>query len=264
MSLRAEIHDAIDEVTPRAPTLRSKTASYVETETRRRSAWIPTRRWIRPLRGSLGLVAAALLLVLIAGAFFAGRYWRDIHTYRQPVVTQPTLKSLEQRPVLWSTLESGAACPTSPIALHSNVGLAVGDGPIYFIDRNPEGDSAWGSWQQLRFIYLPQHPGVVLVRGWDLGSNKAVAFVQDPLGPSRITAAGANLGQDEVLDKKVQRRSEAYFVDPAYAASYYRSIYPLETIVVGLPKGASGCVGLQFDGSDFTENIVISWFRAGL
>lgn len=142
--------------------------------------------------------------------------------------------------------------------------MAVGDGPVYFIDRNPGSVSGWGSWEQLRFAYLPPRNGIVLVRGWDVGSNKALSFVQDPLGPSRITAAGANLGQDELLDKKVQRRSEAYFVDPAHSANYYTSLFPLETVMVGVPKGASGCVGLQFDGPDFTENVVINWSDPGL
>ena len=264
MSLRAEIHDAIDEVTPHAPMLRSKTASYVETETHRSSTLKQARTWTRPLRGSLGLIAAVLAIALFAGALLVGRYWHDLNSTPQPVVPPPALKSLEQRPVLWQALQPGAACPTSPIVLYPRNGLAVGNGPVYFIDRNPGSVSAWGSWEQLRFAYLPGSPGIVLIRGWDLGSNKAIAFVQDPLGPSRITAAGANLGQDQILDKKVQRRSEAYFVDPAHSASYYSSLYPLETVMVGVPKGASGCVDLQFDGDDFTENLVISWSDAGL
>lgn len=264
MSLRAEIHDAIDEVTPPAPMLRSKARSYVDEQTRRPSSWKPNRPWLKPLRGSLRLVAAALLLLLFAGALLTGRYWHDLHSTPQPVVPPPALKSLEKRPVLWQTLQPGAACPTSPINLQPGIGLAVGDGPAYFIDRNPAGDSAFGSWQQLRFVYLPRGPGVVLVRGWDLGSNKAIDFVQDPLGLSRITAAGANLGQDQILNKKVVRRSEAYFVDPAHSANYYSSLLPLETIIVGDPNGASGCVGLQFDGPDFTENFVIAWSSSGL
>jgi hypothetical protein len=260
VTLRADIHEVFDEVAPPAPMLAWKAESYVSTQ-----ASMPPRRrirgWTRPLRGTLGFVAAALLLVLLAGVFLGGRYWRDLHAVPQPVHT-PTLKDLEKRPLLFVNLEPGAECPTSPIKLTPG-GLAVGDGPVYFIDRNPGSESAWGSWQQLRFGYVDQGqgPGIVLMRGWDIGSNHAVAFAQDPLGPSRIIAAGQSLGSDQIVDKKVQRRSEAYFVDPAHSPP---GLYPLVTVMVGVPKGASGCVGLQFDHAHFTENFVISWSHIGL
>jgi hypothetical protein len=262
MNLRAEIHEVLDEVAPDSPGLVARAEAHVNAQARNRSAR-QVRRWARPLRGSLGLVAAALLVVLLAGIFFAGRWWRDTHALPQSVI-QTTLTNLEHRPLLFPTIAPGAACPTSPIVLYPRGGLAIGDGPVYFIDRNPGSVSSWGSWQQLRFVYWATRGGIALIRGRDLGSNKAIAFAQDPLGASRITAAGANLGADQIVDKKVQRRSEAYFRDPGNSPPQTPALFPLETVFVGLPAGASGCVGLQFDGPDFTQNFVISWSHSGL
>jgi hypothetical protein len=263
MTLRTEIHEAIDEVTPPAPRLAWEAEALIDARTQQRHAAGLGPRWARPLRGSLGLVAVALLLVILAGVFVGGRYWRDLHAVPQPV-HQQSLTDLEKKPVLFVNLEPGAACPASPIVVYPRGGLAIGGGPVYFIDRNPGSTTRWGSWQQLRFVYWATGPGVVLIRGWDLGSNRAVAFAQDPLGPSRITAAGRVVGTDQIVDKPVQVRTEAYFRDPGASPPKIPALYPLETVMVGEPAGASGCVGLQFDGPNFTENFVISWSHTGL
>ena len=261
MSLRSEIHEALDEVTPPSPRLARRAEAFVESQTRVRPRRAAPRRWSRPLRGSLGLIAAALMLVLLAGLVLAGRYWRDLHSTPQPVHTV-TLQTLEHRPLYFQTLAPGTACPKTPITLYPDLGLAVGNGPVYFIDRNPASVSSWGSWEQLKFVYAPHSPGPVLIRGWDLQSNVAVAFAQDPLGPSGITASGRVLGTEVVVDKKVQKRSEAYFRDEGRSMTPH--LYPLNTVMVGLPAGASGCVGLQMDGDDFTESFVIGWSDLGL
>src|SRR5207245_8953451 len=76
MSLRAEIHDAIDEVTPPAPMLASRVGAYVLAEDRVvRRPRLGT--WMRPLRGMAGVLAAALVVVLVAGRVVGGRGGRD-------------------------------------------------------------------------------------------------------------------------------------------------------------------------------------------
>jgi hypothetical protein len=90
-------------------------------------------------------------------------------------------------------------------------------------------------------------------------------FAQNPLGPSSITATGLVVGMDHLLGRTVQMRSEAVFPDYAHAspvaAGGNRGFL---TVMIGLPKGASSCVGLQFDGPGFTENVVIQWSGSGL
>jgi hypothetical protein len=211
----------------------------------------------------LTVVSAALVVLLIAGLILSGRLWRDRNS-PQPTISQAELKTLESRRLLYPALAPGAQCPLTPIALH-DPGLSVGDGPVYLVSTDVPVLTDWGGWAAYKFVYTAKTPGLVLMRAKDLQSNQPVAFVQYPLGPSGITATGRVVGTDRLLNRTVSTHSEAVFQDPGHTTPMndQGNVPPLY-VMFGLPKGASGCIGLQIDGPDFTENLVVPLSGSGL
>jgi hypothetical protein len=137
-------------------------------------------------------------------------------------------------------------------------GLVVGDGPVYLVSNDTPILTDWGFWATYKFVYAARVQGLVLIRARDLESNQPVVFAKNPLGPSGITAAGRVLGTDHLLNRTVPMYSEAVLQDPAHTAPVdeHGTLPPL-TVMLGLQKGGSGCIGLQIDGPNFTETLVI-------
>ena len=249
MSLRSQIHNAIDEVAPPAPTLERRVRAFLLTDGRDRKRERPQRqpRWVAPL----GLIGAALVLALVAGLFIGGRFWR---TQNAPpsTVNQNDLKSLENRPLNYPTVAAGAPCPDTPKTLNSNYGIVIGSGPVYVVNGEVYESGEWGHWTALYFAGDRQ-TGLVLIRARDLQSNAEVAFAQYPLGPTGLVAAGRVLGTAHVVNHKVTLRSEATGPVPIPKGVPY----PAYIVLFGMQTGSSGCIGFQVDGSGFTENFVL-------
>jgi hypothetical protein len=267
MSLRAEIHEAIDEVSPPAPALEGAVVARLEALGKGLGAathGVPHwPAWTGRLRGAMGLVAAAAVVALVAGLLLGGRYLRDLNAPPR-TVSQTELQSLESRPLHYPTVPAGAACPYTAPSLHES-GMVIGPGPVYLSDREAWSRSSWGNWVALTFVYKPQTPGLVLIRAGDLKTDHDLVFAQYPLAPTGIAAVGHVVGTDQVLDRTVQVRSEAAFHDTAHTTPLNQHGQRAEYIVlIGLENGASPCMGFQIDGPNFTENFVASPSPLGL
>jgi hypothetical protein len=143
--------------------------------------------------------------------------------------------------------------------------MGVGSGPVYLIDKQSQAATAWGGWAVYEFAYYWKAPGgPVLIRAADLQTNRTVVFAQSPFPPSPIAPAGHVLGTDQMGGRTVQMRSEAVGQDPATIKPLSANRYPSATVMIGVQRGSSGCVGLQFDGPGFTEYIVVNFASNGL
>jgi hypothetical protein len=266
MSVRTQIHHAIDDITPPAPTLERRVRTFVlaEDEERKELRTRPHSPWISRFRGSLTLVAAGLVLALVAGLFVAGRLWRT-ENQPPPAISQTELKSLESRPLSYPTVAPGAPCPATPKTL-GPYGLFIGDpgDPVGIYDTEIYQSTDWGEWIEVAIGYSPTfaaaHPGLVLMRSRDLHNSAEVVFANYPLAPTGISAVGPILGEEHALDHDLKLRSEAVFRDLAHTPALDRQGHrPELLVVVGLQKGSSGCIGFQFDGSGGTENLVVGF-----
>jgi hypothetical protein len=263
MSLRTQIHHAIDDVAPPAPTLERRVTAFVLSDDRDRKHLIPRPqpRWVAPL----GLIAAALVIALVAGLFIGGRFWRTQNA-APATIGQKELKSLESRPLNYPVVAPGEACPVTTPALNQSIGMVVGGGPVFLVNKGANDSGEWGDWVALGFAYYPvKTQGSVLIRAKDLNADAEVAFANYPLAPTAITAAGPVLGTAKVVDHNVQLRYEATFPDPWHAKPMdKKGDLPQLLVLFGLQQGSSGCVGFQVDGPGFSENFVLNPMLTGL
>ena len=261
MSLRSQIHHAIDDVAPPSPTLERRVKAAVLIGERERR---PARsRWVVPLRGTLGLVGVALLLALVAGLFIGGRFWRNENA-PPSTVNQTELKSLESRPLNYPAVAAGTACPTTPLHLDPQIGMVVGDGPVYLSNGDIYEKNDWGFWVAIQ-LAANQNPGLVLIRARDLKSNAQVAFAKYPLEPTPMEAVGAVLGTSRVADHDVQMRAEAAVPDISQWPKSPELGSHVDVIaLIGMQNGSSGCIGFQMDGAGFSENFVVQPGVAGV
>jgi len=268
MSFRAEIHDAIDEVTPPAPMLASRVGAYVLAEDRVvRRPRLGT--WMRPLRGMAVVLAAALVVVLLAGLVLGGRLWRDWNTnVNRPIpINHAQLKALEARPLNLPLIETGAPCPVGPIVnapKESALGpLAYndGNGPVYAHGTGLRYGTRWGTYILTSYVVEPSFKGLILVRARDLQTNQVVVFAHNPLNYDEYFGAipaGAVAGKDYVLEHDVLTYTELVLQTETMHTDA-ASVWPVTAPLQGFPNGSSGCIGFQVDGAGFTEHFVVGY-----
>jgi len=269
MSLRAEMHAAIDEVAPPAPTLASRVEAFVLADEMDRSARPYRGRPVAmPFRGMVAVLAAALVVVLMAGFVLSGRIWRDWNNWanRPTPINHTLLKQLEARPLSLPIIATGAGCPLGPLVQtphSSGMGpLSYGDGlgPVYSEGSGQRYVTSWGTYILTSYVVVPNYSGLILIRARDLQTNQVLVFADYPLfdnfHPGMPT--GEMVGTDQLFDRPVQRYTELaiqpqnMFRDPA-------GWWPTAMMLQGFPTGASGCIGFQVDGADFTEQFVVSY-----
>jgi hypothetical protein len=267
MSLRAEIHAAIDEVSPPAPLLASRVGTSLiahdrVSQNRRRLAWT------RPLRGMVGVLAAALVILIFAGLVLGGRLWRDWNgSPAGPIqISHAQLKALEARPLILPLLDTGVTCPVGPLLQtprESGLGpLTYGDGrgPLYAEGTGDRFATSWGTYILTGYVVEPPFRGLMLIRARDLQTNQVVAFAHNPLLNDYYPAmpTGDMVGSDIVLERPVQLYTElAVQTENMYRAP--GNWWPLAVTLQAFPKGSSGCIGFQVDGPSFTERFVVSY-----
>ena len=266
MSLRTQIHHAIDDVAPPALTLERDITNFVLADDDARQPPRSRRRspWTTRFRGSLTLVAAGLVLALVGGLFVAGRLWRT-ENQPPPAISQAELKSLESRPLNYPTVAPGAPCPTTPKTL-GPIGLVIADpgDPVGIYDTEIFQSTSWGEWIEIAVAYsvsyAAAHPGLVLMRARDLQGNAEVVFATYPLAPTGISAVGPIVGEEHALDHTLKLRTEAAFRDWKHTQPIDKQGHLPELLVlVGLQSGSSGCVGFQLDRPGGTEHLVVGF-----
>jgi hypothetical protein len=276
VNLRSEIRAAIDEVAPPAPALQRDVVAFVFSQGKPRT----NRAVSHPSHLALGmrragsLVAIALVMLLLATLFVGGRLWRDWNGQQQSLATQAKVAQLRERPLHLPSVAPGAVCPESPF-LTDDVGfpLGYGAGPLYASGSGarfvtPSGtyfDTGYGlGYFDLHPEFHPPVADVVLIRERDLVTNQTVVFGSPPFEnfwsghvkpeyPSQVSMpSGIEVRTDTVVGVPVHFYSDLV-LDPAR---------PWWETMEGLPKGSSGCIGIQadgflIDGSRFTEVIVV-------
>jgi hypothetical protein len=267
MSLRAEIHTAIDDVSPPAPMLASQVGAYVlahDRVTQQR----PRHRWTMPLRGMVAALAAALVVVLFAGLVLGGRVWRDWNgTPAGPIqISHAQLKALEDRPLNLPVVQPGTACRVGPLVntpKESALGpLTYGDGhgPLYAEGTGDRYTTSWGTYILTDYVVRPPFRGLILIRARDLQTNQVVVFAHNPLFNDFYPSmpSGDVVGSDLVLERQVQLYTElAIETENMYRAP--GNWWPIAVTLQGFPKGSSGCIGFQVDSPSFAEHFVVSY-----
>ena len=266
MSLRAQITEAIDEVTPAAPTLERRVRTFVLADTRERKVLRPRPRrspWTYRLRGAGALLAAAMVVLLVAGLIVGGRLLRLTNS-PAPAINQSELEKLEKRPLLpLIAMPADGVCPVGPLGTDYIGGPAIGNGEM----RSIMGGSAavyagdWGMWDATWFLVDPLARGLFLVRGRDMATGQTVYFAGNISGESdanigRAVLAGSVAGRDRVNGQTVPLRPElvANASGPSDFANSAKA--PMWGAYVGYRNGGSGCIEFQVDHDGKTETFV--------
>lgn len=270
MSLRMQLHDAIDEVTLPAPDLESRITAFVFADEHRRRQLAPGHRrsrWITGLRGTRALVAAMLVVALIGGLIVGGRWLRDRSGSPLPAFDQAELHNLEARPlVAMPTMPSTGECPVGPLGTDFIGNPAVGDGPMRVHIGMPSiYNTPWGAWNITYFVVSPTAQGLFLVRARDLESTESVLFAGNISGVpdaqiGRAVLAGKVAGHDSVNGQAFDRYEE--LVINASAPSDWAkttSKAPQWGAYVGYAKGSSGCTFFQVDYPGGTQTFVYGY-----
>jgi hypothetical protein len=274
MSLRADIHAALDEVSPSAPSLAGQLDAFIRDQGKDRRAWSPRPGWPARLRGATSMIAALLVIVLVAGVVVGGRVWHDWNAYQAQLAMQADLAKLEAKPLLaLTTIKPGAECPAGPLVdvPQDTPGsiVAFGSGPLYAEWGKKYAITSWGTWTATYFYIAPRASGPMLVRARDLVTGQRVAFalapelVNTPI--DRVTFGdGMPTGdmivrQDTVLERTIQGHSELFIGPALFAVARKKGDFLGGYIFMGYPKGTSGCVSYQVDGPNFTEVLVIGY-----
>lgn len=277
MTLRSQIHSAIDDVAPPAPALSHDAVAYVLSNGRRRTER-PTKRqprWAIGMRQAGTLVAAVLVIVMMVTLVVGGRLWRDWNAQQQNAARQAHIAHLRERPLYLPIVNPGAACPESPYDLSNGYPGGYGSGPIYAEGSGARFVTESGTYFDTTFGlgYFDLHPetafpvsGPVLIRARDLATNQTVMFGvppfanflnqhQYPANPDEVSkVSGTEVLTDTVVGVPIH----------FYTELVLEQAHPWWETMEGLPKGASGCIGIQADGFNadgtaFSEVIVVNY-----
>jgi hypothetical protein len=202
-------------------------------------------------RNRLVLLAAAMVMILIAGLLVGARLYHDYQNSAQVPAGhagQATVAQLLARPLQFKQLGAGERCPQNgPF-----IGSLSGAGPLYLGGGSDYTDTNWGHYNTSDFIITP--PGLVgpvVVRAVNLRNSQPLVF----LGPY---GTGPLYGTDTVGGKSVnQFAAMAFDTDHPPTTMYdFPTPYLQWPVEDGWPHTQTGfCVGIQIDGPNFTEVI---------
>ena len=267
MSLREQIHDTLDEITPPAPDLERKVTTFVFAQkTQRRVFLLRPRRsaWVYRIKGAASLLAAALLVALVAGLIVGGHLLRDFQTSPGPAINQGELKRLEARPlVAMPPMPADGVCPAGPLGTDFIGGPAIGDGVVRSIIGGTPSTyhTGWGTWDLTAFPVDPTEKGLVLIRARDLRSGASAYFAGNITGVAdanigKAILAGQVAGQDRVNGQAVPLHPELV-IDASAPSDFAKSKKaPTWVAFIGYPNGASRCIFFQVDYDHSTEKFV--------
>jgi hypothetical protein len=271
MSLRADINSAYDEIAPPAPELQAEIRRLVASESksvsRSRGRRLP---WVSTFRGSMALVAALLVVIIVATLLVGGRVWHEWNIFN----TRPApagqryavqLAELEARPLQMPLVPPDATCPavhtisaseadSLPEPIHSltYAGYAFSSvGPAHAsVIPGGGGDlDTWGEYANIAWVIEPQVTGLVLIRGRDAVNHDL------PLVYVGQYAAGAVLGTDSGVHggPPAVQRSEVVLDASHHPATFAKGNWGVYSVRVGIPNAMSLCHVFQVDGEGFSE-----------
>jgi hypothetical protein len=270
MTLRADIRAAYDEITPPVPALEAQIRTLVAVEG---NGGVQSRhrrgQWVAGLRGTMALVAALLVVLIVATVLVGGRVWHDWNVFtNRPApagqIDPVQLAALEARPLHVPVVSPDAICPAGPNASASAAasfpepihgwalqGFISGEGPVYATNSAGGGpESAWGSYRDVIWVTEPQVTGLVLIRGLDAENHQVpVVYVGQ-------YAAGAVLGTDTVNGTRVLQRAELVLDAGHHPATSGKSKWGIYDVRAGIPNTMSNCHAFQIDGEGFSEVFV--------
>ncbi len=202
-------------------------------------------------RNRLVLLAAAMVMIIIAGLLVGARLYHDYQNTSQVPAGHPgqaTVAQLLARPLQFKQLAASEPCPQDGPFTRS----LSGAGPVYLGGRSDYTDTNWGHYNTSDFIITP--PGLVgpvVVRAVNLRNSQPLVF----LGPY---GTGPLYGTDTVGGKSVnQFAAMAFDTDHSPTTTYdFPTPYVQWLVEDGWPHTQTGfCVGIQIDGPNFSEVI---------
>ena len=263
MTLRADIHDAFDELGPSTPGLTERVIQSGVAGPVRHSG----TAWVRRFRAPLSLVAVLVLIALVVGAFVGGRLIHDWNSYLNRSIPggqidPQVLRTLESRPLVQPLIHANDPCPGGP--WNPSTGW-WGAGPVFVSSPiasgyGPVANSAWGIYA----VFHAQTPtgmtGPVLIRARDLVSGAPLVFV------GRY-ASGAVIAIDRLHGQDIRQQPEvaidtthpatapsAGFVDWAFTIGVHEDFpTPRPGTLTTLPL--IRCTGWQIDAPNFTAEV---------
>jgi hypothetical protein len=268
MTLRADITSAFDEIAPPAPELQGQLRMLIAAEA---NATSQSRRrrgpWMVGLRGTMALVAALLVVLIVATLLVGGRVWHGWGVPSQPApagqIDPVQLAALEARSLIMPVVPRYGECPVGPnISTSAAAALPEpmhswalagfqfsGDGPGYATVSAARGgyETAWGSYTPVEWVIDARVSGLVLIRGRDAANHDlALAYVGQ-------YAAGPVIGTDTVNGKPVVQHSELVFDASHHPATSGKSTWGVYEVLAGIPTTMTGCHVFQVDGEGFSE-----------
>ncbi|GAC1509708.1 MAG: hypothetical protein NVS1B3_11960 [Candidatus Dormibacteraceae bacterium] len=251
MTLRNDIHTAIDQIAPPAPALAGRVVASLRPAGKSFRSMPRGRRnpWLAGLGRTASLVAAILVVLLVVTLVVGVRLWRDRNAFN-PSPAAPTVEAeverLQARPLILPFVAPGGTCPASNTITYFGANANdVKRGLVFTVTgQGVQATSPWGEYYDASYYSDGKVKGIVLIRIRDLKTGKAGVFV----GPY---AAGDVVGTDTIDGKVVEQHAFAVLDlshPPADANAYWG-------IRQGWNTGWSGCVGFQLDGPDFSQVI---------
>ena len=265
MSLRTDIHAALDELVPVSDGAEQRLVVAPPHHAEQGARPTPWRLY---LRTPLALVAVLVLIALIAVTMVGGRLLRDRESQLQTIpgghVNPQQVHPLEGRALTQPLVSAGDPCTGGP--WNSSTGW-WGRGPVYLFSLSSSGYSvpqrgAWG----LYFLFHVKTPagmkGPLLIRARDLVSGQPLVFVGRH-------AYGPVVGADVVAGTPVRQQTELVVetdASPPPAAGGYVdwgfTVGVHEGQVTPSPQGlvpavTFRCTGWQFDAAGLSNTVVV-------
>ncbi len=253
MSLRAQIHAALDDVTPPAPDLQRKVVAYVISDDRDRVVLLHRRgeRWPMRLRTPLALIAAVLIIVLMAGVVIGGRLLADWTGLHRPAPGgdsyQSQLAELRVQPLNLPLLQADSPCDRGPFTPDNS---ALGSGRMHWYRGSAPISTSWGQYYVGSLYTDDRISGPILDRARDLYNSGSVAFVGQ-------FAAGTVVGTDVLRGTRLDQHTDLV-LNEANTSSIVDNPPATPHAFVwqfrwGFSKVSSGRLGWQIDGKGFSE-----------
>ena len=100
--------------------------------------------------------------------------------------------------------------------------------------------------------------GPILIRGEDLQTHAQVLFARASLSPGFGIPAGRVVRTDVLAGETAQLYPEAVLDLTRPYEGTKKGDWPIYKSSMGYPKAATGCIGFQVDGPNFSELLVIN------